>query len=89
MTPEAKARQSIDALLAAAGFGNNQQTLNKWFVEQILLPLPPIAEQVRIVAEVDRHLSIVREVEAEVDTNLKRAQALRSSVLKRAFSVSA
>ena len=37
------------------------------------------------VAEVDRRLSIVREVEAEVDANLKRAQALRQAVLARAF----
>jgi hypothetical protein len=31
-------------------------------------------------------LSIVREVEAEVDANLKRAQALRRAVLARAFA---
>ncbi len=30
--------------------------------------------------------SIVREVEAEVDANLKRAQALRQAVLARAFA---
>jgi type I restriction enzyme S subunit len=50
------------------------------------IPVPPLAEQTRIVAEVDRHLSIVREVEAEVDTNLKRAQALRQATLAKAFS---
>jgi type I restriction enzyme, S subunit len=49
------------------------------------VPVPPVAEQHRIVAEVDRRLSIVREVEAEVDANLKRAQALRQAVLARAF----
>ena len=49
-------------------------------------PLPPLAEQHRIVAEVDRRLSIVREVEAEVDANLKRAQALRQAILARAFA---
>jgi type I restriction enzyme, S subunit len=49
-------------------------------------PLPPLAKQHRIVAEVDRRLSIVREVEAEVDANLKRAQALRQAVLSRVFS---
>lgn len=48
-------------------------------------PLPPLEEQHRIVAELDRRLSIVREVEAEVDANLKRAQALRQAVLARAF----
>jgi type I restriction enzyme S subunit len=50
-------------------------------------PLPPLDEQHRIVAEVDRRLSIVREVEAEVDANLKRAQALRQAVLQRAFAI--
>lgn len=49
-------------------------------------PLPPLDEQQRIVAEVDRRLSIVREVEAAVDANLKRAQALRQAVLVRAFT---
>ena len=49
------------------------------------IPVPPLAEQVRIVAEVDRHLSIIREVEAEVDANLQRAQALRQATLRSCF----
>ncbi|WP_291993385.1 restriction endonuclease subunit S [Candidatus Accumulibacter sp. ACC003] len=49
-------------------------------------PVPPLAEQHRIVAEVDRRLSIVREVESEVDANLKRAQALRQATLAKAFA---
>ncbi|MDP3798571.1 MAG: restriction endonuclease subunit S [Polaromonas sp.] len=55
----------------------------------IAFPLPPLAEQRRIVAEVDRRLSLVRVVEAEVDANLKRAQALRQAVLARTFASSA
>jgi type I restriction enzyme S subunit len=47
---------------------------------------PGLTVQAAIVAEVDRRLSIVREVEAEVDANLKRAQVLRQAVLARAFS---
>jgi type I restriction enzyme S subunit len=54
----------------------------------ITVPLPPLAEQARIVAEIDRHLSIIREVEAEVDANLQRAQALRQATLAKAFSQS-
>ena len=48
--------------------------------------VPSLPEQIEVVAEVDRRLSIVREVEAEVDVNLKRAQALRQAVLARAFA---
>jgi len=60
--------------------------LNKENCNSISVPLPPLAEQARIVAEVDRHLSIIREVEAEVDANLQRAQALRQATLAKAFS---
>jgi len=41
------------------------------------------------IGQGDRRLSIVREVEAEVETNLKRAQALRQSVLRSAFAIKA
>jgi type I restriction enzyme S subunit len=49
-------------------------------------PSPPTTEQHRIVAEVDRRLSLLRETEAQVDTNLRRAERLRQSILSRAFS---
>jgi type I restriction enzyme S subunit len=49
------------------------------------VPLPPTAEQEQIVAEVERRLSIVDEIEAQVEANLKRAARLRQGILKRAF----
>ena len=49
------------------------------------LPLPPFAEQIRIIAEVERRLSVVQQTEVAVDANLRRAERLRQSVLKRAF----
>ena len=52
------------------------------------IPVPPLAEQTRIVAEVDRHLSIIREVESAADANLQRAQALRQATLAKAFTSS-
>ena len=51
----------------------------------LAIPLPPLPEQHRIVAEVDRLLSIAREAEAEVETNLKRAEGLRQAILAKAF----
>jgi len=50
-------------------------------------PLPPVAEQRRVLAEIDRRLSTVLSVKSEVDANLRRAQALRNSVLKRQFNL--
>jgi type I restriction enzyme S subunit len=66
--------------------GNNQPALNQTRVEQLSLPLPPLAEQSEIVAEVERRLSIVDELEAQVAADLQRAGRLRQSILKRAFA---
>ena len=48
--------------------------------------LPPLAEQRRIVAEVDRRLSVIQQAEATVEASLARAERLRQSILKQAFS---
>jgi len=66
--------------------GGVQPNLNLSLVRAVCVPLPPLAEQIRIVAEVDRHLSIVRGVESEVDANLERAQTLRQTTLAKCFS---
>lgn len=49
------------------------------------LMLPGVAEQHRIVDEVERHLSLVRGVEAQIEANLKRADVMRQSVLGQMF----
>ena len=61
--------------------GVAQLKVNLANFSSIALPLPPFPEQIRIVAEVDRRLSIINEVEAEVDSNLLRAGALRQTLL--------
>ena len=60
-------------------------TLSSGKVGRLPVPLPPVEEQQRIVLEVDRRLSLIRGVEAEVDANLKRSQALRQATLATAF----
>ena len=69
--------------------GGVQPNLNLSLVRAVSVSLPPLSEQVRIVAEVDRRMSLVRGAEAEVDANLKRAQALRQSILQSTFRESA
>lgn len=59
--------------------GVGRPRLNLGEIKSIVLPLPPLAEQTRIVAEVERRLSVVEELEAVVTTNLQRATRLRLS----------
>ncbi len=61
-------------------------TLSVGKVSRLPIGVPSLKEQASIVAEVDRHLSIIREVDAEVDTNPQRAQALRQATLVKAFA---
>jgi type I restriction enzyme, S subunit len=67
---------------------NTGSLIQHMFTSQLadfVLPLPPLAEQLRIVTEVERRLSVIDELDATVNANLKRAERLRQSILKRAF----
>ena len=48
--------------------------------------LPSLTEQEQIVSELERHFSVADEIEATLDAELKRAERLRQSILKHAFS---
>ena len=62
-----------------------QKNINLKVLSEIPFPIPPLAEQHRIVPEVERRLSLVQKAEATLDASLRRAERLRQSVLKRAF----
>jgi type I restriction enzyme S subunit len=66
--------------------GVGRPRLNLGEIKSIVLPLPPLGEQTRIVAEVERRLSVVEELESVVTANLQRATRLRQSILQRAFT---
>ena len=63
----------------------NQASINQKDVGRTPVPLPPLAEQRRIVAETELRLSVVQELEKHVGASLKRAQRLRQAILKHAF----
>lgn len=94
-TPDGVSSVFLGYQMCSLGFRQRMERVKKATTsvaavyQKDLLPLavalPPMDEQLRIVAEVDRYLSVIREVEAEVDANLQRAQALRQSVLSKQF----
>lgn len=65
--------------------GVGRPRLNQQEIKSLPVQLPPLAEQHRIVAEVERRLSVVGELEKQVEAALGRAERLRQAILKRAF----
>jgi len=66
--------------------GIGQPNVNATILSNIFISLPPKKEQDIIVTEVSRLISNVDESEQIIDAELKRAQSLRQSILKRAFA---
>ena len=75
-----------ERLTARAKWAVNQASINQPDVCMTPVPIPPLAEQRRIVAEVERRLSAIQQAEAAVEANRARAERLRQSILKQAFS---
>ncbi len=61
-------------------------TLSTAKVKAVPVPEVPLDEQRRIVADVERQLSVVDAMAAEIDRALRRSAALRRSILEQAFS---
>lgn len=67
------------------GSGNNQKALNKERVRAIRFPFTSFDEQQKIVEEIESRLSVCDSIERTVDTALAQAEAMRQSILKKAF----
>jgi type I restriction enzyme S subunit len=66
-------------------YGMGRPVLSLENVQNIPIPLPPLAEQHKIVSEIESRLSIADNLEKIVDQSLKHSDTLRQSILKRAF----
>jgi type I restriction enzyme, S subunit len=62
-----------------------QPTLNVGFLETTLIPLPPLAEQQRIVTKVQQLQQQLSQLQAQVQQSRQYDQQLLQSVLKEAF----
>lgn len=68
------------------GVGNQDLGLTRMI--WITVPLPPFEEQNEIVREIEERMSIIGDVEDDVDINLQRAELMRQAILSKAFSES-
>jgi type I restriction enzyme S subunit len=75
-------RHAIEQVSAST---SGLHTLSVGKVSRLPIGVPPLNEQMRIVAKLDQLLSVQKSVETELDANFQRADALRASVLSSAF----
>lgn len=65
--------------------GVNQSNINGEKLGNYPFPLCSLPEQQTIVQEIETRLSICDKIEQDIETNLEKAEALRQSILKKAF----
>lgn len=63
----------------------NLASINLTKLAAFPVPIPPAVEQTRIVQEIERHLSVVVEVQNELDRSSALAEQLRCATLASAF----
>lgn len=78
--------QRIIAYFENSSSGTTMSNLNRGIVENTEIPLPSLPTQQRIVQEIETRLSACDEVEKQIAESLQQAEALRQSILKKAFS---
>lgn len=74
--------QIEDKAKSTSGVNN----INSVEILNLEIPLPPLAEQQRIVKEIESRLSQATASETYIENALQQAEALRQSILKKAFS---
>jgi type I restriction enzyme S subunit len=71
--------------LRAINQGAAQPNLNTDIISNYPIPLCSLPEQQAIVQEIETRLSVCDKIEKDIADNLERAEALRQSILKKAF----
>jgi type I restriction enzyme S subunit len=78
--------QTARDFATGAAFGTTRSRLTLALFREMPIPYPPLAEQIRIAAEVERRLSVVGDSGTVVTVNVQRAARLRETILREAFN---
>ena len=78
--------QLIKQMIEQQASATAQKNINVDYLDNLQIPLPPLPEQQRIVEEIETPLSQAEAAEARIAEALQKTEALRQSILKKAFS---
>ena len=78
--------RELQPRISKQGTGTTFTAINRKYLDSLEINLPPLVEQRRIVRILEEQFSAISQVEREIDDALGRAEALRQSILKKAFS---
>ncbi len=76
-------RAEIERL--STGNQESMRNIGQDRIRSIRISLPPLIEIQRITSEIERRLSIIDEIQFQVDSGLRRAGRFRQSILRQAF----
>ena len=76
---------AVTNYVASITGGSASPHVNVGDIKAFMIPCPNITTQERIVLEIDSRFSVCDSIERTVDTALQQAEAMRQSVLKKAF----
>ncbi len=74
------------SLRAVASASGGQPNINLNLLQPMAIPLPPEKEVEAVLDALESQLTNITALEADIDQNIQRAEALRQSILKKAFA---
>lgn len=69
-----------------AKYGTTVESIETRSLKNYKVPLPSLNEQNQIVSEIESRLSVCDQLEKSIEDSLNKTEALRQSILKKAFS---
>ena len=71
--------------LSGNSIGTTMRNLNQMILHNVPVPYCNLIEQNEVIQQIDSRLSVVEKLEQDIVDGLKQAEALRQSLLKKAF----